>query len=128
MLPLEHSAILLTCIKRQLVFFFEWPFQTGFTVYTNMHTSVCVSVYVKYTTQMSTVVSLICLGPSFQKMTRQFLLHGSLRPTNLEKNLKPCNFVHKYLLSGHLCHIASLQPSFFMPKTINMQHCFIQTT
>ena len=39
---------------------------------------------------MSTVVSLICLGPSFQKMTHHFLLHGSLRPTNLEKNLKPC--------------------------------------
>ena len=38
---------------------------------------------------MSTVVSLICLGPSFQKMTGHFLLHGSLWPTNLEKNLKP---------------------------------------
>ena len=45
---------------------------------------------VKYTAQMSTVVSLICLGPSFQKMTHHFLLKGSLRPTNLEKNLKPC--------------------------------------
>ena len=42
-----------------------------------------------YNQQMSTVVSLICLGPSFQKMTHHFLLHGSLRPTNLEKNLKP---------------------------------------
>ena len=37
--PLEHSAILLTCIKRYLVlktyfrsFFLEWPFYTGFTV------------------------------------------------------------------------------------------------
>ena len=39
-------------------------------------------------TQMTTVVSLICLGPSFQKMTHYFLLHGSLQPTNLEKNLK----------------------------------------
>ena len=39
---------------------------------------------------MSTVFSLICLGPSFQKMTHHFLLHGSLWPTNLEKNLKPC--------------------------------------
>ena len=39
---------------------------------------------------MSTVVSLICLGPSIQQMTHHFLLHGSLRPTNLEKNLKPC--------------------------------------
>ena len=38
---------------------------------------------------MSTVVSLICLGPSFQKMTHLFLIHGSLPPTNLEKNLKP---------------------------------------
>ena len=38
---------------------------------------------------MSTVVSLICLGPSFQKMTHHFLLHGSLRPTCLEKSLKP---------------------------------------
>ena len=36
------------------------------------------------------MVSLICLGPSFQKMTHHFLLHGSLWPTNLEKNLKPC--------------------------------------
>ena len=55
-----------------------------------MHSSVYVSVQVKYTTQMLTVVSLICLGPSFQKMTRHFLLHGSLQPTNLEKYLKPC--------------------------------------
>ena len=42
---------------------------------------------------MSTVVSLICLGPSFQKMARHFLLHGSLRPTNLEKNLKPWSWL-----------------------------------
>ena len=34
-------------------------------------------------------VSLICLGPSFQKMTHHFLLHVSLGPTSLEKNLKP---------------------------------------
>ena len=39
MLPLEHSAILLTCIKQQLVLktnfgvLFKWPFKTGFTVY-----------------------------------------------------------------------------------------------
>ena len=39
---------------------------------------------------MSTVVTLICLGPSFQKMTHHFLLHGSLQPTTLEKKLKPC--------------------------------------
>ena len=39
---------------------------------------------------MSSVVSLIYLGTSFQKMTHHFLPHGSLRPTNLEKNLKPC--------------------------------------
>ena len=39
---------------------------------------------------MSTVFSLICFDPSFQKMAHYFLLHGSLRPTNLEKNLKPC--------------------------------------
>ena len=32
MLPLEHSAILLTCIKDKLVFFFKWPLKTGFTV------------------------------------------------------------------------------------------------
>ena len=30
------------------------------------------------------------VGPSFQKMTHHILLHGSLWPTNLEKNLKPC--------------------------------------
>ena len=34
---------------------------------------------------MSTVVSLICLGPSFQKMTHHFLAPGSLWPTSLEK-------------------------------------------
>ena len=39
MLPLEHSAILLTCIKRQSVLktnfgsFFELLLKTGFTVY-----------------------------------------------------------------------------------------------
>ena len=39
MLPLEHSAILLTCIKWLLVLktnflsFWEWPFKTGLTVY-----------------------------------------------------------------------------------------------
>ena len=32
----------------------------------------------KYTTQMSTMFSLICLGPSFQKVTHHVLLHGSL--------------------------------------------------
>ena len=38
MLPLEHSAILLTCIKVPFVIkifvlsIFEWPFYTGFTV------------------------------------------------------------------------------------------------
>ena len=30
------------------------------------------------------------LGPSFQKMTDNILLRGSLRPPDLEKNLKPC--------------------------------------
>ena len=60
--------------------------------YTYMHTSVCVSVLVKYITQMSTAVSLTCLGPSFQKMTLYFWLHGSLQPINLEKNLKPCMY------------------------------------
>ena len=46
---------------------------------------------------MLTAVSLICLDPSFQKMTHHNLLHGSLRPTNFEKNLKPCNFTLKSL-------------------------------
>ena len=38
MLPLEHSAILLTCINRKLVMktnfglHFEWPLKTDFTV------------------------------------------------------------------------------------------------
>ena len=36
------------------------------------------------------MVTLLCLGPHFQKITHHFLLHGSLPPTNLEKNLKPC--------------------------------------
>ena len=34
---------------------------------------------------LSTVLSLICVGPSFQKMTNHFLLHGSLWPNDLEK-------------------------------------------
>ena len=35
MLPLEHSAILLTCIKQWSVgLLFEWLLKTGFTVYT----------------------------------------------------------------------------------------------
>ena len=51
---------------------------------------------------MSTVVSLICLGPSFQKMAHPFLLNGSLRPTYLEKTsealkkvLKSCFFLYQ---------------------------------
>ena len=47
-------------------------------------------VCVKYTTKISIVFSFICLGPSFQKMTPHILLHGSLGPTTLEKNLKHC--------------------------------------
>ena len=37
--------------------------------------------------------SLICLGPSFQKMTHHFLLNGSLWPTNLEKIWSPADHV-----------------------------------
>ena len=37
------------------------------SIYIYMHTRICVSVWVKYTTQMSTVVSLICLGPPFHE-------------------------------------------------------------
>ena len=46
MLPLEHSAILSTCIKRTSVFktfvlfIFEWPLKTGFTV--------CVTIFFKH--------------------------------------------------------------------------------
>ena len=50
-----------------------------------MHTSVCVSMWVKYTTQMSTVASLICLGPSFQKMTHYFCFMGHYGPPILKK-------------------------------------------
>ena len=50
--------------------------------YTYMHTDVSVSVQV-------TVASLICLGPSFQKMTHHILLHGSLPRTDLEKIRSP---------------------------------------
>ena len=46
--------------------------------------------------KFSEFACLICLGPSFQKMTHHFLLHGSLWPTNLEKNLKPCSDNSKY--------------------------------
>ena len=43
MLHFEYSAILLTCIKRQLILktifwsFSEWPFYTGFTVDKDAH-------------------------------------------------------------------------------------------
>ena len=66
---------------------------------------------------MSTVVSLICLGPSFQKMTHHFLLHGSLLlPTNLEKNLKPWRFLEPITLCSsngsdrlvQICRLTSL--------------------
>ena len=42
MLPLEHSAILLTCIKRKLVLktnvgiLLGWPLKTGFTVFDSL--------------------------------------------------------------------------------------------
>ena len=54
---------------------------------------------------MSTVVSLICLGPSFQKMTHHILLHGSLGPTNLEKksealDMRPGIIMLKYHLAN----------------------------
>ena len=45
---------------------------------------------------MSTVLSLICFVPSFQKMSQHFLLYGSLRPTNLEKNLKPWGYTVQF--------------------------------
>ena len=87
MLPLEHSAILLICIKRQLVFLnCVVLLYNQQSIYIYAYTCLCQCVG-KYTTQMSTVVSLICLGPSFQKMTHHFLLHGSLRPTNLQKKI-----------------------------------------
>ena len=50
---------------------------------------------------MPILVSLICLGPSFQKITHHFMLHGSLWPTNLEKKseaLKYCHYHVKQLL------------------------------
>ena len=59
------------------------------SIYIYAYKCLCQCVGKVITTQMSTVVSLICFGPSFQKMTHHFLLHGSLWPTNLEKNLKP---------------------------------------
>ena len=58
---------------------------------------------------MSTVVSLICLGPSFQKMTHHFLLHGSLWPTNLENNLKPCLLNEINVYSLHIILYVSFQ-------------------
>ena len=57
----------------------------------HMHTSVCASVQVKYTTQ--NVNYAWAWGTSFQKITHHFLLHGSLWPTNLEKNLKLCIYI-----------------------------------
>ena len=57
---------------------------------------------------MPSVFSLICVGPSFQKMTHHFLLHGSLWPTNLEKILKPCLLLYCELRQGHQNLIKSL--------------------
>ena len=42
--------------------------------------------------------SLICFGPSFQKMTHHFLLHGSLWPTNLEKIRSPGRVLSRIML------------------------------
>ena len=73
--------------------------------------------------QMSTVVSLICLGPSFQKMTLHFLLHRSLRPTNLEKNLKRCI----YVLWSTLCYGHTVSLGFPLPNLspINKSASFV---
>ena len=46
MLPLEHSAILLTFIKQKLVFFFEWPLKKGFTVKSGVNIHICIQVSV----------------------------------------------------------------------------------
>ena len=54
---------------------------------------------------MLTVVSLIYLGPSSKKTTHHFLLHGSLGPTNLEKNLKPCKYQNLICLPTELLSI-----------------------
>ena len=58
---------------------------------------------------MLVVVSLICLGPSFQKMTHHFLLHGSLLPTNLEKNLNPC-YPFTYRFINNKCGVYFIGP------------------
>ena len=82
----------------------------------------------KYTTQMSTVVSLICLGPSFQKMTHHFLLHGSLSPTNLEKkNLMPLmNASSNNNYHFFLCLCASrLVESVFLVLRAEVVHPFV---
>ena len=42
------------------------------------------------------------LGPIISENDPQFFFHGSLQPTNAEKNLKPCVCV-KSLLRSHGC-------------------------
>ena len=54
---------------------------------------ICVSVKIKYTSQMSTLVLKVdMLGPTISENDPPFLLHWSLRPTNFEKNLKPYSY------------------------------------
>ena len=80
------------------------PFLSGRLRYVLLYNqqSIYICMQVSYTTQMSTVFSLTCLGPSFQKMTHHFLIHGSLWPTILEKNLKPCFHVLRLMMEEHL--------------------------
>ena len=58
--PVEHSAILLTCTKLQLVFktfvlsIFEWPLKTGLTVY------ILLRAYNKGADQTADMHMLVC--------------------------------------------------------------------
>ena len=90
MLPLEHSAILLTCIKRYSVLktnfcvLFEWPLKTGFTVIVNLQ-PILKGVYrmihylhtLKGDTKSGSVFNSIC----FSNM--DFLSKKEITPTGL---------------------------------------------
>ena len=81
-----------------------------------MHTSICVSVYVKRPTKMSIMFSLI-----FQKMTHHFLLHGYFGPLTLKNIWGP---VDPWGLNEiFVWFLLPTYPNFFNP-TLNLKIVF----
>ena len=87
MLLLEHSAIILTCIKRLLVLksnfglLFEWPLKTGFTLQScNRNQFSCINTYV-------TFVHLIMASNSYAHYVHRCYdnVHSCLKPLSNER-------------------------------------------